>query len=163
MHSYVCVCVCVVLLFWKKKNPVQFHGNRGLLRSRTTERDIDPSNRPSEFRRRCGAAYLKAADIHDLAKESRPEMETRSPDTSSSRARDLARARDIPGNEIKKIANNSNPNCHGHIPRQTAIRSLRGRKRVTGRAKEKEREGARETTLQLLISMHHLDPRTRVL
>lgn len=70
--------------------------------------------------------------------------------------------RDITGNEIKKIANNSNPNCHGHIPRQTAIRSREGghggkRKRELKRQRgERERARARETTLQLLISMHHL-------
>lgn len=81
--------------------------------------------------------------------------------------------RDITRNEIKKIANNSNPNCHRHIPRQTAIRSREGeapwKEEERNRERdgeereverEKEREGerarARETTLQLLISMHHL-------
>lgn len=78
--------------------------------------------------------------------------------------------RDITGNEIKKIANNSNPNCHGHIARQIAIRSRAGGhggkrkreiKRQRGgrngeRKRVRERARARETTLQLLISMHHL-------
>lgn len=75
------------------------------------------------------------------------EMETRS-DTSPTRARSgetrtraRARARDITGNEIKKIANNSNPNCHGHIPRQTAIRSRGGE--YDGKTK-RERRGDRK-------------------
>lgn len=56
--------------------------------------------------------------------------------------------RDITGNEIKKIANNSNPNCHGHIPRQTVIRSREGghggkRKREINRRRG-ERNGERK-------------------
>lgn len=68
-----------------------------------------------------GAVYLKAADIRDLLEVLVQRWKLDLP-THRQAVRDQnARARDIPGNEIKKIANNSNPNCHGHIPRQTAI------------------------------------------
>lgn len=67
------------------------------------------------------------------------------------------------GNKIKKIANNSNRNCPGHIPSFLSIRSLgvyeTGVAVENEREREERREETRETTLQVLISMHHLDPR----
>lgn len=72
---------------------------------------------------KCRAVYLKAADIRDFSKVSRWKLDPTHHRPAIRRDPD---ARDITGNEIKKIANNSNPNCHGHIPRQTAIRSRGG-------------------------------------
>lgn len=113
-------------------------------------RYINPSNRrrlvlvEALARAHRGAVYLKVADIRDLSKVSRWKLDPthRRPVRDPARpGRARARARDITGNEIKKIANNSNPNCHGHIPRQTAIRSRGGE--YDGKTK-RERRGDRK-------------------
>lgn len=81
----------------------------------------------------------------------------------------------ITGNKIKKIANNSNPNCPGHIPsadgdliagtKRDERNGQRGKERpqriwARRRRKREERSASARNHSTTLISMHHLDPRT---